>query len=203
MKKSFKISLISILAAIAIVLTFFKIPYGPAPWLSIDLSEIVELIAVSTVGFIGAIIIAVIKSIAHLFSGSASPLYIGEITAFVAAITFAIAFYVTKKLPLLIRLLIVCLIFTIVMIIFNFFISTPIYSVGSPDYTKLIAVNNSDGIGALDSFNITDVKSYLMFVITIYAPFNILKSVIICTVYFFIHKPIMAVFADIKNRMSK
>ncbi len=198
MNKTRKIALLSVFSAIAIVLTFFEIPYV-VTYLKFDFSELVVLITTSTVGLLGAVIVSIVKTISHLVKGGQSYLYIGEITALLAALTFAVTFYLTKKLNLIVRLVILCLVFTTVMVIFNFFIATPLFfqKIG---YQELIDANISMPYYKDKLIEINSFKNYLIFTLVTYVPFNLLKSTLISIVYFAVHKPIIKAF---KNFVSK
>ena len=52
--KTQKMVLAAMLAALGMILNLIEIPYPFAPWLNLDLSEIVVLVAISTLGFIPA-----------------------------------------------------------------------------------------------------------------------------------------------------
>ena len=50
--KTQKMVLAAMLAALGMILNLIEIPYPFAPWLNLDLSEIVVLVAISTLGFV-------------------------------------------------------------------------------------------------------------------------------------------------------
>ncbi len=199
MNKTKRITFIALLSALAFVCTLLEITYPFAPWLKLDLSETVILFATTLLGLPAAVITSFLKAGFQLISGDATPYNIGEITALLASLTFATSFFLTKKLNLIIRLIIVSLVFTLVMIVFNFFVSTPIYITQSIDYNNVIALNLPIDIFKIN-FVVNDTTSYLKMILLIYAPFNLLKALIISTIYILAEKPIKKAFDTIINR---
>lgn len=199
MNKTKRITFIALLSALAFVCTLLEITYPFAPWLKLDLSETVIMFATTLLGLGPAIITSFIKAGFQLISGDATPYNIGEITALLASLTFAITFFTTKKLNLVVRLIIVSLVFTSVMIVFNFFISTPIYITQTVDFNNVIALNMPIDIFNIN-FTVDDTASYLQMILLIYAPFNLLKALIISTIYILIEKPVKKAFETITNR---
>ncbi|MEF2615004.1 hypothetical protein [Faecalibacillus faecis] len=59
--KTQKMVLAAMLAALGMILNLIEIPYPFAPWLNLDLSEIVVLVAISTLGFIPALFVCICK----------------------------------------------------------------------------------------------------------------------------------------------
>lgn len=53
--------LAAMLAALGMILNLIEIPYPFAPWLNLDLSEIVVLVAISTLGFVPALFVCICK----------------------------------------------------------------------------------------------------------------------------------------------
>lgn len=186
MKKTQKLTLVAILSALAIVFTLIKIPYPPTPYLEFDLGDMVELFAVSTVGLYGAVIVAFIKTGIQLISGSVSPYNIGEVMALTSALSYAITFYLTRKFNIIVRLVIVALVATSVMVVFNFYFATPVYTTGTLNY------NN-----AVESLGGGSITNYLKFILITYIPFNLLKASMICTIYLLTERPILKAFNSI------
>ena len=59
--KTRKIVLAAVLAALGMILGLLEIPYPFAPWLNLDLSEVVVLMAISMLGFKTALFVCVCK----------------------------------------------------------------------------------------------------------------------------------------------
>ncbi len=199
MKKTQKLTVMAIFIALASVFTVYTIQYPFLPFLKFDLSELVILIATQTLGLLGAIVISFGKTLVQSFS-SDSPYYIGEITALLASLTFGISFYSTKKFHTVLRLLITTIVFTLVMLVFNFFVATPVYMTRSVDFKQVIDAGIVIEFEKIDfKIAIDSVSSYLKAIIVMYLPFNILKAVIISLVYLLIHEPVVGAFKRIFN----
>lgn len=199
MNKTKKITFIALLSALAVVFTLYEISYPFVPWLKFDISELVILFATSLLGLIPAVIIGFIKTGMQLFTGDATPYNIGEITALIASLSFAISFYFTKNLNLILRLVIVSVVFTTVMVLLNFFISTPVYFAQSFDYKEVINMGVE-----MEVFNttikVTDTASYLKLILLMYVPFNLVKASVISIIYILTEKPIQKAFDLILNK---
>ncbi len=195
MKKTQKITVIAIFVALATLMVMIEIPYPFLPFLKFDLSELVILIATETVGLVGTLVIILCKTFIQVFTGSTTPFYIGEITALLASLTFALCFYFTKKMNLVVRLVITSIVFTFVMIVLNFFIVTPIYMTETFDYNNVIAAKIPIEFEKIDfSVKIDSTKNYLIAIIAMYLPFNIIKATLISIVYALVHKPVIGAF---------
>ena len=78
--KTQKMVLAAMLAALGMILNLIEIPYPFAPWLNLDLSEIVVLVAISTLGFIPALFVCICKFVVSiLFKGPVGPMAFGQI----------------------------------------------------------------------------------------------------------------------------
>lgn len=199
MNRTRKITFIGILSSLAIVATLFEIQYPFVAWLKFDLSETVILYAVSFLGLPAAIAIGFIKTLIQLFTGDATPFNIGELTALIASLSFAISFYLTKKWNIVLRLITVSLFFTTVMVIFNFFISTPVYITQSFNYNNIIEMGFGTKVFGKE-FVVTDTFSYLILILVMYVPFNFIKAAIISTVYILTEPILKRAFNQITNK---
>lgn len=199
MNKTKRITFIALLSALAIVATLFEIPYPFIPWLKFDLSETVIMYAVTLLGFIPSLFVAGIKTLIMLITGDVTPYNIGEITALISALTFALTFYFTKNLKLITRLIIIVITFTTVMVLFNFFIATPIYFTASINYNNVIHSNIKLELFG-KNFVMDDQLSYLKVILIMYVPFNLMKATIISIVYSLTQKPIKLAFELITNK---
>ena len=65
--KTQKMVLAAMLAALGMILNLIEIPYPFAPWLNLDLSEIVVLVAISTLGFYTSVVLFVFVNLLFLF----------------------------------------------------------------------------------------------------------------------------------------
>ncbi len=201
MNNTKKLTFIALLSSLAIVFTFLTIQYPFVRWLKFDLGELVVLFATTLLGLPAAIFVSFIKTFVQLFIGDQSPYYIGEITALIAALSFAIPFRLTAKMRTIYRLVIVSLVFTFVMVLLNFFVSTPIYLTQSLDYNNVIDMNV--GIEIFDfKFVVDDTASYLKWILLTYVPFNLLKAGVISAIYMLTEKPIKKAFSVIAQTKS-
>ena len=91
--KTQKMVLAAMLAALGMILNLIEIPYPFAPWLNLDLSEIVVLVAISTLGFIPALFVCICKFVVSiLFKGPVGPMAIGQIVALIASLSICVTY---------------------------------------------------------------------------------------------------------------
>lgn len=91
--KTQKMVLAAMLAALGMILNLIEIPYPFAPWLNLDLSEIVVLVAISTLGFIPALFVCICKFVVSiLFKGPVGPMAIGQIAALIASLSICVTY---------------------------------------------------------------------------------------------------------------
>lgn len=159
-----------VLSALAIVLIIIEIPYPPIPYLKLDFSEVITLLAVM-MNFWLAIVVAFIKAwLTFLVKPGAQ--FIGHMSMFVGSLTIAISYYfASKKFNKVTSLVIMSLIFCLVMNSFNYFISDPVYSKMS--FSEMVAASG----GAV---------AYLKYNLITYLPFNIAKMALVSIVFYFV-----------------
>lgn len=96
--KTRKLVLSAALAALGMILGLLEIPYPLAPWLNLDLSEIVVIMAISMLGFKSALFVCVCKFfVSILFKGPVGPIAIGQITALIASLTICCVYYYLSR----------------------------------------------------------------------------------------------------------
>ena len=84
-----RITTTAVLAALGFVLmAFAQIPYPFAPWLKIELSELVTIIAYALYGLPGGLSVALIKTLLNLAVHGPVGLGIGDLTAFLTSCVF-------------------------------------------------------------------------------------------------------------------
>lgn len=203
--KTKEMTLIAILAALGMLLNLIEIPYPLAPWLNLDLSEIVVLTAVSALGIIPAIFVCLCKFLVSImFKGPVGPIAIGQITALIASLTICITYYVldkviktkNKKLNYIINMILTMLVFAFMMFVINYLFVTPTYIMNKPTwYTQLPFTLDINAFNKQYGGNI-HVPSFLNFmspyaqaIFIIYFPFNFIKGIICAVVYSFV-KPL-------------
>lgn len=171
-------------------MVLIEIPYPPAPWLKIEISDIVILIAFSLYGFKSGLLVAIVKTLCDLLlQGVSGPYAIGQITALVASIAYVVIVKLLKvdskndsKKTLLFKFGIVILSVSTVLTLANYLFITPIYS-GEFFWFQM------DGGSSLGHEG-----SYIIAIIITYLPFNILKGLLIMASYFIIAPRISMIF---------
>jgi riboflavin transporter FmnP len=165
---------LGILGALAIVLTYIGefIPYF-VPFLKLDISDIIIITILVRYGFKEAILIALLRVVVHgLIFGPVGPIYIGQLTILIGSITLATSFHFNPFKDRLLKTSFTVLVTSITLVILNFFFITPIYF-GYPSVFSDGAVTSVIfGEYGLSSFG----TNYLSVIITIYFPFNIIKT---------------------------
>ncbi len=168
MKKQFNsiqiITYTAMLGALAFIINLIEIPYI-IPYLKFDFSDVIVLIAVSLSLSIG-IYVAILKGILlFLFKGGSIA---GMVSAIMGSLTIAISYYyLSKKLNKIMSLIISAILFTLIMVSFNFFIIDPLYM--GMSFTEAAGQDN-----------------YLTRILLTYVPFNIIKSSIIIFIYYYV-----------------
>lgn len=191
--------------SMAVVVGFIQIPWPPAPFLSLDFSEVIILACLITLGFKLASVTIILRSIIRLLmgltttAGSALP-YFGEVMAIVASFSIIVAYIIITKItktnhkPLIlykeedpkrptvlqtiINISFVTLSFTLVMVLFNFFFAIPINTSGGEHVFVKSYVDA--GFGG-------NIWAYTTFLIPIILPFNLTKGIITMLIYEPIH----------------
>lgn len=202
MTKTKKLVLAAMLGAMGMVLNLIEIPYPLAPWLSLDLSEIVVLVAVSTLGFGPALFVCICKFfVSILFKGPVGPIAIGQITALIASISICVVYYllatrVFKGKGLkdyIINMLITMLVFALVMFVINYLFVTPTYLMQKPTWFSnmpfdldINSFNQQYGSNISVPGFLGFLSGYGQAIFIIYFPFNFIKGIIIGVVYYFI-----------------
>ena len=131
-----RISTIGVLAALGFVLmAFVQFPYPFAPWLKIEISELMTIIAYALYGFPGGLSVALIKTLLNLAVHGPVGLGIGDLTAFITSCMFLLGLFITSRLKwfkkgLGFRILsygVIATIVVVVMTILNAIVITPSY----------------------------------------------------------------------------
>lgn len=174
-----------ILAAVAIALMFLELnlPFMPT-FLKFDFSEIAVLIAAFSLGPLTAILIELIKNVAHLpFSSS---LFVGELANFIVGSFFVgtagliYRHHKTRKSAVL-GMAAGTVVMTSVASLVNYFFLIPFYItvVGFPIEA---IVGASQGVG---NTMVTDLPSLIVWV---FVPFNLFKGIVISLIVGLIYK---------------
>lgn len=172
MQQNKRLITISMLSAVAFVLTFIKfpLPFLP-PYLTLDFSDVPTLLATFLLGPIAGIIVAFIKNILNFLFKMGDP--VGPVANFLAGASFLLsAYYVYKNKPstrtLIYGLIVGTIVMTIVLSILNYFVLLPLYGM---------------------IFNLGDVvKNLKIVIVSGVIPFNIIKGIIISIIFVLLYK---------------
>ena len=94
-----RMTTLAMLSALGFVLmAFAQIPYPFAPWLKIEVSEIVTLIAYALYGLPGGLFVAVVKTLLNLAVHGPVGLGIGDLTAFITSCIFILGLFITSHI---------------------------------------------------------------------------------------------------------
>ena len=205
-----RMSTLAMLSALGFVLmAFAQIPYPFAPWLKIEISEIVTLIAYALYGLPGGIFVAVVKTLLNLAVHGPVGLGIGDLTAFITSCTFILGLFITSHLlkwfkkGLLFRVfsyLFITVLVTTVLTLLNAIVITPSYlSVFGPN--PHFSTCFEPGVIQNVVMYIThreDVAvngwTYVGVICSIYVPFNLMKAAACCLIYELIFNRLIFVF---------
>ncbi len=176
-------------------MTLIEIPYPPMPFLKIEFSDIVVLIAFSIFGFKSALIVAVVKTLGDLlFQGAVGPMGIGQVTALIASLSYVFLVKILKVnikedgiKSILFKFLIILISISLIMTVANYLFITPIY------HGELFWFQMENG-GLLGAD-----KGYLLAVIVTYIPFNLLKGTLNLMVYYLVAPRILDVIEKQKK----
>ena len=199
---------VAMLTALGVVLmSLVQIPYPLAPWLKIEISEIVTIIAYALYGFPGGILVAAGKTLINMLIRGPSALGLGDATAFLTSCMFLLGLFITSRLKLfkkglgfrVISYVIIAAIVTFVMTALNAIFITPTYLTvfSNPKFTTCFDEGAIQGVTAYLTGN-KDVEAngwlYIGAVGSLYAPFNLMKAAVCCLLYELIFNRLIFVF---------
>lgn len=169
-------------AAVATALMYleFPLPFMP-PFLKVDLSGAVTLLAAFMFGPIQAVLITAVKDLIHFFTSTSGG--VGQLADFLITSSFAVAasaiyrrFHTRKGAVLACG--VATLVMTVVGVLTNKFLLIPAYSLIMPIDAILAACAKVNPL-------IGDINTYLLFGA---APFNLMKGSILSVVTFLLYK---------------
>lgn len=174
-----KLVTLSALSALAVILMIvIQIPYPLAPFLIIEISDCIILIVFALYGFKSAALVAVVKTLGDLgFRGIVTPFAVGQITAFIASISYVFLLKLTSKLDYgfkwmkLVRYVIIVLGITLIMTTANYLVLTPVFT------------GNFSFLDMTDGSVLGVNGSYFYAIVITYVPFNLLKGTMVVVVY--------------------
>ncbi len=164
-----------------------EIPYPFVPFLMLDLSDVVVLVIFAFYGWKEAALVGLLKTIIHaLTKGAVGPIFIGQITAFIASMSYVLGMYISaNKLNLnrLLSAIVSVMVVTIILTTANYLFITPIWFGG----TTFLDIK--DWVTP-DAFGLNVEGGYLIAILVAYVPFNLLKGAVITSAYFVVYKSI-------------
>lgn len=173
LNKTRKMILIGLLSAVAFVLMFIKVPvpFLP-PYLTIDFSDLPAIIALFTMGPVGAVIVEMIKNILNFVTNMTDP--IGPLANFLAGTSFIMTLYIVTKgklIRILPAFILATIVMTIIMSILNYFVLLPMYGM---------------------IMNLSDVVKNVQVIVTAgIIPFNIIKGILLLILFYVVVKPLV------------
>jgi riboflavin transporter FmnP len=193
---------IAILAALGTVLMLFAtFPYPLAPFLDVEFSDTVILVAYALYGFWGALAVAVIKTAFSFIFKLVGYFGIGQIAAFIASLAYILGIFLTShvfkwfKKGLGWRILsyvVIILIQTVAMVLTNLLFVTPTFVTG-----RWATCFDSEAVQTAMSYFSSYGTAYIWAVIAVYGPFNLLKGLIVTLAYELVfNRLIFVIFKD-------
>ena len=205
-----RISTLAVLSALGFVLmAFVQFPYPFAPWLKIEISELITIIAYALYGFPGGLTVALIKTLLNLAVHGPVGLGIGDFTAFITSSMFLLGLFLTShvfkwfKKGLGFRVLayvVITLIVTTVMTILNAIVITPSYLTvfgPNPHFSTCFeegVIQNTAAYLTGNKDATYNAWAYIGVIASIYAPFNLMKAGICCLLYELIFNRLIFIF---------
>ena len=189
--KTQKMVLAAMLAALGMILNLIEIPYPFAPWLNLDLSEIVVLVAISTLGFIPALFVCICKFVVSiLFKGPVGPMAIGQIAALIASLSICVTYsLLARKIDPEKNLKNYFLDMVLTMLVFvtpTYLMQKPTWYTNLPFAVDIQAFNQQYGSNISIPKFLSFLSPYGQAIFIIYFPFNFIKGIITGTVYYLV-----------------
>lgn len=213
-----RMTTLALLSALGFVLmAFAKIEYPPAPWLKIEISDMVVLIAYAMYGFFGGFSVAIIKTVLDLAVWGPVGLGIGNITALFTSCMFLLGLFLTshvfhwfrKGLGFrILSYLFITLLVTISLTALNAIFITPSYLTVFGEHPHFSTCFDPGAIeNVVHYFHgknvMVDQGSYIGIISLIYGPFNLLKASICFVTYELVFNRLIFVLVLRSPRMQK
>lgn len=186
----YNITVTAILSALGSILMIVGtyLPYPIAPFLKLEPSDTVILVAYAMCGLPSALSCALIKAVLEmLINGPTGPIAIGQITAFCTSMSYVLGLFLCSHVFKLFKrgivgrissYVIIILIVSVIMTLLNYLFITPTYLSYKPD-----SCFNPIYQGHFEN-PVLPFKGSFFFVIALtYLPFNLLKGLIVCGIY--------------------
>lgn len=207
-----RMTTIALLSALGFVLmSFVRFPYPLAPWLMVEISDVVVLVAYAMYGFTGGIAVAILKTGLDMAVYGLTGVYgIGNITALITSLMFVLILFITSHLLKwfkkglgfrVLSYLVITLFVAVVLTLANELFITPTYLSG-----KFTTCFDSETVKmVIDGFNKMGVNgdSYFWLIALIYFPFNLLKCAMVTAIYEILFNRLIFVFMSRSPKMKK
>lgn len=198
-KETRRIVILALMSALGTGLMYIEIPYPLFPWLMIDLSDVVVLVVFAVFGWKEAALVGLLKAVLHgLFKGSVGPFYLGQITAYIASMSYVFGMYLTtNKLNLnkVTGAFVTIGVVTTILTLANYLFITPSWI-----FYSFATIADMNGVNVQEALFLDFNRSYLVTVLLIYVPFNLLKGGIIVGAYNAINRSLKTFFAQYKEK---
>ena len=186
-----RITTLGMLSALGFVLmAFAQFPYPMAAWLKVELSELMTIIAYALYGLPGGLTVALVKTLLNLAVHGPVGLGIGDLTAFFTSCMFILGLFITSHLKwfkkgLGFRILaygVTITLVTVVLTTLNAIVITPSYlTVFGPNahFSTCFEPGAIQNVTAyIRGHEVENVApwEYILLIVSIYAPFNLLKA---------------------------
>jgi riboflavin transporter FmnP len=182
-----RIVTLGILSALGAVLMILEIPYPFVPFLFFDLSDVVVLVVFFMFGWKDAMLVGILKAVIHaLTKGAVGPAFIGQITAFIASMSYVLGmFLTTNKLNRnrYVSAVLTVVLVTVILTIANYLFITPIWFGGR----TFLDIKDWATPG---DFGLDVQGGYLTAILIAYVPFNLLKGALVTSVFFIVDRSI-------------
>ena len=205
-----RMSVIAMLSALGFVLmAFAQFPYPFAPWLKIEVSELVTIFAYALYGLPGGITVALIKTLLNLAVHGPVGFGIGDITAFLTSCMFILGLFLTShvlkwfKKGLVFRIISyvsIAIFVSVILTSLNALFITPSYLTvfgPNPHFSTCFepgAIQNVTSYLTGDKNVVANAGLYLGVICTIYIPFNLMKAGICLFAYELLFNRLIFVF---------
>ena len=206
-----RITTIAMLSALGFVLmAFAQFPYPLAPWLKIEVSELMTIIAYALYGLPGGLSVALIKTLLNMAVHGPVGLGIGDLTAFITSCVFILGLFLTShvlkwfKKGLGFRVLsyvLISIIVSLTLTTLNAIVITPsyltVFSPEDPHFTTCFEPGVIQSTTEYLTGNENIVANgwvYIGVICSIYIPFNLMKAGVCCFIYEILFNRLIFVF---------
>ena len=182
-----RITTLGLLSALGFVLmAFAQFPYPLAPWLKIEVSELITIIAYALYGLPGGLSVALIKTLLNLAVHGPVGLGIGDLTAFITSCMYGfLGWSFTQIDPDASN--------------FSTLLANATVYGPNPHFSTCFGEGVIQDVIAFINKNLkwnveANVGTYIGIIAVIYVPFNLMKAIVCCLVYELVFNRLIFVF---------